>query len=86
MNFSPLPHPPYSPDAPDLTQPHTLAEATKLSLSYSTLWPRETAEDQGSFCRSHLNVDEQFKQRARCELKIPENWNSLSAVIAFNGV
>ncbi len=49
---------------------------------------RETAEDQdSSFCRSHVKVDEQFKQGVmRCKLNIPQNGNSLSAVIAFNAL
>ncbi len=58
----------------------------ELSLSENTTSPRETVEDQYSLCRSHLKVDEQFKQLARCELNLPEKGNSLNAVIAFNAL
>ncbi len=46
----------------------------ELSHSEKTKSPREreTAEDQDSFCRSHVKVDEQFKQRARCEVNVHE--------------
>ncbi len=60
------------------------SDTPELSLSENTTSPRETAEDQDSFCRSHVKVDEQSKKRARCELNIPRNLNSLSAVIAFD--
>ena len=48
------------------------SDTLELSLSVNTTSPRETAEDQDSFCRSHLKVDEQFKQCARCEVNVHE--------------
>ena len=48
------------------------SDTPELSLSVNATSPRETAEDQDSFCRSHLKVDEQFKQLARCEVNVHE--------------
>jgi hypothetical protein len=48
------------------------SDTPELSLSENTTSPRETVEDQDSFCRSHVKVDEQFKQRARLELNVNE--------------
>ena len=62
------------------------SDTPELSLSENTTWPRETAEDQDSFCRSHVKVDEQFKQRARLELNVHEKGDSFSAVIAFSAL
>ena len=48
------------------------SDTPELSLSLKTTSPRETAEDQDSYCRSHVKVDEQFKQRARLEVDVHE--------------
>ena len=48
------------------------SDTPELSLSVNTTSPRETVEDQDSFCRSHVKVDEQFKQLARCEVNVHE--------------
>ena len=48
------------------------SDTPELSLSVNTTSPRETVEDQDSFCRSHVKVDEQFKQIARCEVNVHE--------------
>ena len=62
------------------------SDTPELSLSVNTTSPRETAEDQDSFCRSHVKVGEQFKQRASLDLNVHEKVKSLSAVIAFNAL
>ena len=48
------------------------SDTPELSLSVNTTSPRETAEDLDSFCRLHVKVDEQFKQRARFEVNVHE--------------
>ncbi len=48
------------------------SDTAELALSENTTSPRETAKDQDSFCRSHVKVDEQFKQCARLELNVHE--------------
>ncbi len=62
------------------------SDTPELSLSANATSPKETAEDQDSFCRSHLKVDEQFKQCARCEVNVNELVKSREAVIAFNAL
>ena len=49
------------------------SDTPELSLSEKYhVAERETAEDQDSFCRSHVQVDEHLKQPARCEVNVHE--------------
>ena len=62
------------------------SDTPELSLSVNTTSPKETVEDQDSFCRSHVKVDEQFKHLARCELNVLNQGHSMNAVAAFNAL
>ena len=62
------------------------SDTPELSLSVNTSSPRETAEDQDSFFRSHVKVEKQIKPCARCELNVLDQGHSMNAVIAFNAL
>ena len=45
-----------------------------------------SAEDQDLVCRLHVKVDEQAKQRAKCELNVLDQGHSMNAVVAFEAL
>ncbi len=55
-----------------------------LSLSDLASLPGGSAEDQDLVCRLHVKVDEQAKQRAKCELNVLDQGHSKNAVVAFD--
>ena len=58
----------------------------ELSLSDLASLPGGSAEDQDLVCRLHVKVNEQAKQRARCELNVLDQGHSMNAVVAFDAL